>query len=49
MSFCGTCLWYLVNHFRWTLVIAQKTFGCYPFLAFSDLVRLLENTGIDVL
>ena len=33
---------------RWMLVVAVISADAYPFLAFSDLTCLLEDTGIDV-
>ena len=33
---------------RWTLVVAVISVDAYPFLAFSDLTRHLEDTGIGV-
>ena len=33
---------------KWTLVVAAISIDAYPFLAFSDLTRHLEDTGIGV-
>ena len=33
---------------RWTLVVAVISVDAYPFLAFSDLICHLEDTGIGV-
>ena len=33
---------------RWTLVVAVISIDAYPSLAFSDLICLLEGTGVGV-